>query len=397
MIENRQPRQINQFESLGRVDRAIKKIERRISDLRDLDPSTTNYDDPKIESLDSRIVDTILDVFGRDSLQFQRHKDFSIKLHVPITILGGPIDQDEKQREYAEDHNRALSILENELLAHLVEAKADLLEESIPTETEVNVSKPTGKTLDVFISHSSDDKELIRRFVELLCSSLKLSKSRIRATTVPGCKLPGGAQTDNQLREDIKDAHVFVALLTIASIDSHYVLFELGARWGMDELLIPVVGPGVDYKSVLKGPLENRNAFKTSEQTDVHQMIQEIAKALTIRPEPPQNYQSQLDDVVSYESTLEANSPQENAGVFPANERRQFIKFMDYAEARIWNELDVSFDLKEETGKRSEEWHGAKEELLREALDMLVRKDKAKLEMDGGDIIRLKAPEDRFE
>jgi hypothetical protein len=48
---------------------------------------------------------------------------------------------------------------------------------------------------------------------------------------VPGYKLPGGALTDSQVREELLAAPVFIGLVTEASLSSAYVLVELGVRW----------------------------------------------------------------------------------------------------------------------------------------------------------------------
>ena len=81
----------------------------------------------------------------------------------------------------------------------------------------------------VFISHSSNDVQLAKPLIDLLRSALRLRASEIRCTSVPGYKLPGGAETDEQIREELLDAPVFIGLVTEASLESKYVLFELGA------------------------------------------------------------------------------------------------------------------------------------------------------------------------
>ncbi|MDH3233824.1 MAG: toll/interleukin-1 receptor domain-containing protein, partial [Alphaproteobacteria bacterium] len=99
--------------------------------------------------------------------------------------------------------------------------------------------------VQVFISHSSRDTNLAKSVIDLLRSALNLPASEIRCTSVPGYKLPGGAETDNQLRSELLEAPVFVGLVTEAGMASAYVLFELGARWGAKKQLIPLLAPGV--------------------------------------------------------------------------------------------------------------------------------------------------------
>lgn len=54
---------------------AIPKLQWRIKDLEDFDPkSLGDRNDPRVDSLDTRIIDTLADVFGNDTIEFARHQ-----------------------------------------------------------------------------------------------------------------------------------------------------------------------------------------------------------------------------------------------------------------------------------------------------------------------------------
>src|SRR5437762_5967682 len=89
--------------------------------------------------------------------------------------------------------------------------------------------------LKLFISHSSDDSELARRVVVLVSTALNLPAVAIRCTSVDGHRLPAGANTNDQLRQEVHDSVAFIGIVSQSSIRSMYVLFELGARWGAGE------------------------------------------------------------------------------------------------------------------------------------------------------------------
>jgi len=102
------------------------------------------------------------------------------------------------------------------------------------TNSEWNraISSAPASGIEVFVSHSQKDNEIAEAFTNLLKLALNLQPEGIRCTSVEGHKLPLGARTDEQLPQEILGTRVFVGIVTSISIESAYVLFELGARWG---------------------------------------------------------------------------------------------------------------------------------------------------------------------
>lgn len=151
----------------------------------------------------------------------------------------------------------------------------------------------------VFVSHSSRDKLLVELVVELLVAALRIPKGDIRCTSVAGCRLPAGADAQDVLVEDIQASPVFVVLLTKDSVDAHFVLFELGARWGQRRPMIPILGPGAGFE-LLPSPVRHLHALKTDEETDLMQLVREVAAALDMKPQPPESYHRALKALASY-------------------------------------------------------------------------------------------------
>jgi hypothetical protein len=133
--------------------------------------------------------------------------------------------------------------------------------------------------LDIFISHSSHDKPVVTLLITLIRSALNLSAERIRCTSVDGFRLPAGISTNDRLREEIHNSRVFVALITPNSLQSTYVLFELGARWGAGKPLLPLLASGAETRH-LKEPLSALNSLTCSNAAQLLQFVHELAEIL---------------------------------------------------------------------------------------------------------------------
>ena len=165
--------------------------------------------------------------------------------------------------------------------------------------------KPT-KT--IFISHSSSDKEFVEALTDLLKASFRLPAKQILCTSVAGHKLAGGADTEEELLETLHDAKVLIGLLTPASLSSSYVLFELGARWGLKKPLISLVGCGARTGEI-KEPLKSKNALDASDENDLHQLVEDIADILGEKTEPVSAYSEYVKRVAKAARTVRNAEP----------------------------------------------------------------------------------------
>jgi hypothetical protein len=107
----------------------------------------------------------------------------------------------------------------------------------------------------IFISHSHSDEAIAKKLVEYLLAALKIEDDDIRCTSVAGYMLPPGTNIEGHLRRDINGDIALIGLLTKHGLHSQWVLFELGAAWGMEKKVIPILGTGLKDLD-LPGPLK---------------------------------------------------------------------------------------------------------------------------------------------
>lgn len=163
--------------------------------------------------------------------------------------------------------------------------------------------RPTTKSksdkIVLFISHSSKDAALVELLIDLLRSGLALDASEIRCTSVDGYRLPVGVKTDEALRREIQQAKLFIGIISTLSLQSNYVLFELGARWGYGKHLAPLLAsPSLPH--ALFGPLANLNALRCDSASQLHQLIRDLADELEITPSDPAESQRYIERIVGH-------------------------------------------------------------------------------------------------
>jgi hypothetical protein len=145
----------------------------------------------------------------------------------------------------------------------------------------------------VFISHSSHDEALAAALVRLPTSAIGLVSDQVRCSSVDGYRLPVGVNSEDTLRNEVNAARVVVGLITPSSLASHFVMFELGARWGATRFLAPLLAGVKPHE--LKSPLNLLNALSAHSSSQLHQLVRDIAIKLGRTPQSPASYSTCLD------------------------------------------------------------------------------------------------------
>jgi len=122
------PKEDKVFSSDREIDSAIIKIKRRIEDLKNLQNS---FDSEKITVVERKVKDTMREIFGVNSFQFERYEHFQIwSGSMYINMQDSYIAQCER-----DGIPKALTLLEGEV--EMLEEKKEDFSESISTENQV--------------------------------------------------------------------------------------------------------------------------------------------------------------------------------------------------------------------------------------------------------------------
>jgi hypothetical protein len=112
---------------------------------------------------------------------------------------------------------------------------------------------------------------------------------------VPGYKLEPGADGPEELRDNLQSAKVVLGVLTNNSLDSSFVLLELGAAWGLRTRIVPLVA-GVRFGAIPSPIGPDTHAVDVSDASGMASVIESIAR----RCDMPQRCDAaQLHDAIA--------------------------------------------------------------------------------------------------
>lgn len=198
-----------------------------------------------------------------------------------------------------------------EFVTHIVapfnRAFVRMIKKSLDTtpllDNGMEVSRASEQEISVFISHSSKDASIAALIAKLCKDALNLRSEQIRCTSVAGYKLPAGTKASSQLRRESVESFVMIAVISADSIQSVFSVFEMGARWGAERPLIPIAVPGFKLNELPK-PLDELSALSCGNESDLLQLVRNIAEKLGVLSEPTETYLKSIQEIAGLSSQV---------------------------------------------------------------------------------------------
>ena len=134
----------------------------------------------------------------------------------------------------------------------------------------------------VFISHSSDDKELILSFIKrVLILGLGLPKDDIVFTSDENYGIEPGGDITQYIKRNIAHANVVLIMISHGYKKSEVCLNEMGAAWALDRNIIQVLLPDADFDDL--GWLINlKKAIRLNDKKQLISLTRKIATLLGV-------------------------------------------------------------------------------------------------------------------
>lgn len=161
----------------------------------------------------------------------------------------------------------------------------------------------------IFISHSSRDIQVGDALLRLLKDAFGLRSNEIRFTSHPAYGLSGGADPGKTLRQEVVSSQLVIGIITAESVESQYVLFELGARWGADKPLIPLLAGGARVADLPK-PLTS-HALTCDNEESLLRLISDCGEIINRKADNAAAYMESLRALVKASRAAESAAKQD--------------------------------------------------------------------------------------
>jgi hypothetical protein len=133
----------------------------------------------------------------------------------------------------------------------------------------------------IFISHRHKDVRVARKLIALLRTAFHMTARDIRCTSVPGYKLAVGSQSSDSLQTDLNGAEIVMGLVGPDTAESDYVLFELGASWGLRKPTFPLRIRGATFRQVPE-VLREKSSLSLEDVTQCMQLVEDVHRVSSI-------------------------------------------------------------------------------------------------------------------
>lgn len=152
--------------------------------------------------------------------------------------------------------------------------------------------------IELFISHTSFDKELVESFVNCIAKCFKSSEDKIRCSSVEKFKYAFGTKLLSEIRTDIQNSIVIVFVTKNTKL-SEWVLLELGIAMTIAKRTIVTVIDNFAKEDLPSFLREDSLHVDISNNEQIHQLIYELQVQTSWAIMPPSAVKQEIDIFLS--------------------------------------------------------------------------------------------------
>lgn len=151
----------------------------------------------------------------------------------------------------------------------------------------------------IFISHSSEDIDYVKEFVNLLETLGFNSRNQLFCSSLPGYNIPTGENIYDYLKKQFNKQLYVICLLSENYYSSPACMNEMGATWVKSKDCTAILLPEFKY-SQLKGAIDaSRIWFGMCEKDRINELKEKLENEFNINKIEYSKWQSKLDDYIT--------------------------------------------------------------------------------------------------
>ena len=105
--------------------------------------------------------------------------------------------------------------------------------------------------MSIFISHSSNDVEIVESFVDMiLIEGLGIEKRQIFCTSIQDIGIKSGEDFRHKIKKELEKCEFVIQIISEEYRSSEVCLNEMGAAWVLEKKVIPFILPPVTFNNV---------------------------------------------------------------------------------------------------------------------------------------------------
>ena len=153
----------------------------------------------------------------------------------------------------------------------------------------------------IFLSHASEDKDLVQELVEFMVMGMKVSQDDIYCTSLKGT-IKTGKKFIEDIKENLTENEIVIFLITENYLKSKFCLAELGAAWILNQNIYPVIVNPVKINDLNDTPLRDIQMKILNNKEDVATLYDEL-KAEGVAKDNTSVFNTKLDKFMEYLSS----------------------------------------------------------------------------------------------
>ena len=138
-------------------------------------------------------------------------------------------------------------------------------------------------SIKIFISHSSEDAEIIEGLIDVLQFSIEDLKDReIRCSSVESYNFKPGENFLEMIKDESGICDIILSAFSLDSLESKMVLFECGIGWYLNKLIPIIIDKEVEFNDIPL-PCQNSITKKIFKSNELKELIEHIARQLSLK------------------------------------------------------------------------------------------------------------------